>query len=55
MIIDDSEKSASVKIDSLVSKKKNYNVKLNIINEVSYSTDSIKKMEVTLPINSTLF
>jgi hypothetical protein len=39
-----------------VSKKRNYDVKLNIINSVSYSCDNnVKKMEVSIPVNFTLF
>jgi hypothetical protein len=37
------------------SKKKTFEVKLNFINSVSYSTDTIKKMEVTIPLNFTLY
>ena len=56
LIIDDSEKNVSSKIDSLVGKKRNYEVKLNIINSVGfYSSDNVKKMEITIPVNFSLF
>lgn len=54
-IIDDSEKDCASKVDSLISKKKNYDIKLNFINSVSYVSDTVKKLEVTIPSNFTLF
>lgn len=55
-MIDDSEKESSIKIESLISKKRSYDLKLNFINSVNYvSSDTVKKMEVTIPTNFTLY
>lgn len=52
--IDDSEKTCEAKIDSLLSKKKAEPIKYMIINEVSYVSDTAKKFDLTVPLNSTL-
>jgi len=39
----------------LITKKKNYDIKLNFINSVGYVSDTVKKLEVTIPSNFTLF
>lgn len=43
-LIDDSEKDCSISIESLISKKKSYMIKLNFINSVSFISDTVKKL-----------
>lgn len=51
VVINDSEKNVETNIDSLTSKKKFEEVKFIIINETSYSSDMVKKLEKVLPLN----
>jgi hypothetical protein len=54
IVIDDSEKKCDARVDSLLSKKKSEAVKYTVINEISYITDSIKKQDLVVPLNTTL-
>ena len=52
VVINDSEKNIDTNIESLTSKKKFEEVKFIIINETSYSSDIVKKVEKYLPMNT---
>lgn len=56
MLINDSEKNVETKINSLLSKKEADEAKFFIINETSYSvsSDSVKKSDLVLPMNTTI-
>lgn len=51
VVINDSEKNVDTNIESLTSKKKYEEIKFIIINETSYSSDIVKKVEKYIPMN----
>ena len=53
-MIDDSEKNNETEIECLLNKKKTQLVRFIIINELSYVSDSIKKIHIDCPIGLSL-